>query len=61
MYPIALNNSVHSSLIEAEFPTRIKGVQKVFFPRVFKIILHDRSVRSCSLRISLRSVLFLCF
>jgi len=41
MYPIALSNSVHTSLIGAEFPTRIKGVQQVFFPRMFKILLHN--------------------
>lgn len=31
MYPLALNDSVYSSLIGTEFPTRIKGVQQMFF------------------------------
>lgn len=32
MYPVALNNSLHSSLAGTGFPTRTKGVQH-FFPQ----------------------------
>lgn len=61
MYPMSLHNLVHSCLIGAEFSRRIEGVQHVFYSRIFKILLHGRSVCSRPLSISLQSALFLRF